>query len=535
MSTTTAQGRYEALTGKREPYLWRGRSCAKLTIPALLPDTGTTSSTSYTTPWQSIGARGVNNLSAKMLLSLLPVSSPFFRLDMEDDLKDRLEATNGQQGGDFKATLEAGLSRYAARIHAQMERMEIRPSSAEVFKHLLVVGNVLAFYPNQGPARFYRLDKYVVRRNPDGSVSEIIIKEMTNPASLPPRAQALLPHDVKDRLGQGGNHAIEPVAVYTVCEVMGGKWRVWQELNGSPIPGTAGSYPLDACPYQAYRMVRADGEDYGRSYVEEYFGDLKSLEGLEKAILTGAAAAAKVIILVAPNGTTRPEDIANANSGDVKRGNRDDVSSFNLEKFADFRAALDKSRDLHERLSHAFLLNSAIQRSGERVTAEEIRYMARELEDALGGLYSLMAQEFQLPLVRRVTAILRKAGKLPVLPEGSVAPTIVTGLEALGRGHDLGRLDEYLGNLPQVVGERAAQFINVEGYLLRRATALSIDSKGLILTQAEVNAIQAQAAQAQAAQTMLEKGTAPAVSAVAGQMAEGGGAELPDDVEIPQT
>lgn len=48
------------------------------------------------------------------------------------------------------------------------------------------------------------------------------------------------------------------------------------------------------------------------------------------------------------------------------------------------------------------LLNSAVQRNGERVTAEEIRYVAGELEDTLGGVYSLLSQELQLSLIRRV-------------------------------------------------------------------------------------------------------------------------------------
>ena len=38
-------------------------------------------------------------------------------------------------------------------------------------------------------------------------------------------------------------------------------------------------------------------------------------------------------------------------------------------------------------------------RSAERVTAEEVRYMAQELETALGGVYSILSQEFQYPFV----------------------------------------------------------------------------------------------------------------------------------------
>jgi hypothetical protein len=87
----------------------------------------------------------------------------------------------------------------------------------------------------------------------------------------------------------------------------------------------------------------------------------------------------------------------------------------------------------------AFLLNSAIQRNAERVTAEEIRYMAQELEAALGGIYSTLSQEFQLPFVTRVMFQMERQKKLPVLPEGLVKPAIITGVEALGRGNDVVR------------------------------------------------------------------------------------------------
>ena len=57
-------------------------------------------------------------------------------------------------------------------------------------------------------------------------------------------------------------------------------------------------------------MIRVDGEDYGRSYVEEYLGDLVSLEGLTKAIVEGASASAKTLFMVSPNGTTRAKALA---------------------------------------------------------------------------------------------------------------------------------------------------------------------------------------------------------------------------------
>ena len=70
-------------------------------------------------------------------------------------------------------------------------------------------------------------------------------------------------------------------------------------------------------------------------------------------------------------------------------------------------------------------MNSSIQRPGERVTAEEIRHMAAELEDALGGVYSILSQEFQLPLIRRLMYQMERNGTFPKLPQGMIRPMII--------------------------------------------------------------------------------------------------------------
>ena len=72
---------------------------------------------------------------------------------------------------------------------------------------------------------------------------------------------------------------------------------------------------------------------------------------------------------------------------------------------------------IETRLQFAFLLNSSIQRNAERVTASEIRFMAEDLEQALGGIYSILSQEFQLPFVMRKMAMMEKSKKLPKLPK----------------------------------------------------------------------------------------------------------------------
>lgn len=513
--TYTAAGRYTQLVSDRDPYLQRGRDCAKLTIPALLPEEGTTGSRKFYTPYQSLGARGVNNLSSKLLLALLPPQSSFFRLSIDDYA---LEELSQQEG--MRAAVEQALGKIERTALSTIEASPLRTVGFEAFKHLVVVGNVLVVLRDQEDARMFRLDKYVVHRAPNGTPLEIIIKEPVSPLGLDEDVKALLPPDILSK-AQGANTNVT-VDLYTVVRLEGKVYRSWQEINNVRIPDTEETYPRDLCPYLPLRFIRVDGEHYGRGYVEEYYGDLRSLEGLEKSILLGAAAAAKVLFLVNPNGTTREKDVAASESGAVKSGNAADVTVVQMQKHADFTVAKNQADGLNNRLAFAFLLNSAIQRSGERVTAEEIRFMARELEDALGGIYSILAQEFQKPLVNLILAYLRRKKRIPQLPKGAVKPVIVTGMEALGRGQDLARLDEFINGIPAPIAQAAAQRLNVGDYLTRRATALGLDQGGLVKTEEQVQQEAAAAAQAQMQQSLVDKGTAPAIKAMADAAAQGG-------------
>ena len=74
---TTAKDRYDALEGEKKAYQDRAEKCAKYTIPMAFPKATSTYSTEYDTPYQSIGARGVNNLASKLLTALVPPNAPF--------------------------------------------------------------------------------------------------------------------------------------------------------------------------------------------------------------------------------------------------------------------------------------------------------------------------------------------------------------------------------------------------------------------------------------------------------------------------
>lgn len=484
----SAKARYAKLETLKNPYLIRARECSTLTIPSLIPPQGATGSTKLPTPFQSLGARGVNNLAAKLLLALLPPNSPFFRLVIDDFMLEKLA---GREGA--RADIEEALDKMERAVMTNVETGNTRSSTFEAMKHLLVAGNVLLYKPPEGGLKVFRLDRYVVKRDPMGNVLEIITKENISEMELPEEVRRAL---AKEDKAEGESSAEDIEELYTRVVRSEKGWDVYQECEGVIIPGTEGTYPKDKSPWLALRFIQIDGEDYGRSYVEEYLGDLKTLEGLTKAIVQASAAAAKVLFLVKPNSTTKMKTLAESSSGDVKEGNADDVTVLQMDKFADFRVAYDTIKEIKEALSFAFLLNSAVQRNGERVTAEEIRYVANELESSLGGVYSTLAQEFQLPLLVVIMNSMERKGLLPVLPKGSIKPAITTGVEAIGRGNDLNKMEGFLKSILPLGPEVIQQELNVSDYIKRTGAAFGIDMKGLVPTEEE-KAAKAQQAQQQ--------------------------------------
>jgi hypothetical protein len=400
----------------------------------------------------------------------------------------------GQKG--MRAQVEDALSSMERSVMSTIETSTIRTSAFEGLKLLLVTGNVLFFLAPEGGMKVFRLDRYVVKRDPMGNVLEIITKENVSPMELPENIRAAV---LANKTNDDNADIIE---VYTCIKRTLTNWEVCQEANGIELPDSRGSYPLGKSPWIPLRFIAVDGEDYGRGFVEEYLGDIQSLNALRKAIVQGSAAAAKVLFLVKPNSTTKLRVLTESESGSVKEGNAEDVTVLQMQKQADFAVAKQTCDTITQELSFAFLLNTAIQRDGERVTAEEIRYMANELESSLGGVYSTLSQEFQLPLVQRVMFQMERQGKLPTLPAGTIKPAITTGIEAIGRGNDLTKLQQFMTSLEQLGPQVAPTYVNMGDLIKRTGASLGIDMNGLIKTDEQIAAAEQQAQMQNMLQTL---------------------------------
>jgi len=487
---TTAAGLYEQMASERSTYLREGQESSKFTLPYLIPETAGGSGSRRSrikTPYQSIGAAGVNSLAAKLLTGLFPTNIPFFKLVL-----DQIKIAQQEGGQEAITEIDKALRKVEAALMREIEVSNDRVAMFEALKHLIVGGNVLLYLTDEG-LQVYPLEKYVCRRDPNGNTLEIIIKETINGKALP--ADFLL--KLQEKAKYTDQTVEEDLDIYTHVKRDGDFFNWHQECKGERIPNTEGRAKKDVNPFINLRFTRLSGESYGRGYVEEYRGDLISLEGLMKAIIENAAASARTVFLVNPNGTTRASVLAKAPNGAIREGNAQDVSVLQVGKGADLQVSFTAVQRIEQRLQYAFLMAKAVQRDAERVTSTELKILTQELESTLGGIYSILSSELQLPYLRRRMHLLVRSGKVPQLPDDIVGISIITGLQGLGRGQDKEKLIEFITTMAQALGaDVMRQYINLDEAIKRLATSIGIETDTLIKSGEQI-AQEQQAAQQQ--------------------------------------
>lgn len=484
----TAAARFNALLSARTTVLDKARAASRLTIPGLVPESGQNEHYTPTQPFQSVGAHGVRSLSSRLFMTLFPTNIPFFRLTLDASVAEGLMVE-----GDFdKNEADATMAQYAQSASSILEDRLMRPVLAEALKHLVIAGNVLVWIPTKGAPRLYRLDQYVLKRNSVGQPISIVVQEKVYPSTL--SAEVRLACGVTWEPGKPE----DPIDIYTVVEKEGEQHKHWQEINNARVPGSEGSAPIEQSGWLALRWLAVPGSDYGRGHVTEYAADLMSLEDANEAMLRFAAVAARITFLVDPNSPISTAELAASQSGDYLYGKADDITTLQLGKSQDFSVVRALSETIEARVNTAFLIQQF--RNAERVTAEEVRMASEELENTLGGTYSVLSAELQYAVASRLLYIAASERMIPKLPNG-IKPKVVTGLAALGAAAEVNRLRMFANDAIGIFGQQFAAAINVPAFLNKLGVEHGVtDLKTLLKSPEQVAQEQQQAAMSQAAQ-----------------------------------
>ena len=112
-----------------------------------------------------------------------------------------------------------------------------------------------------------------------------------------------------------------------------------------------------------------------------------------------------------------------------------------------------------------------------------------------------------------------RAKKLPPLPKNLVMPTVVAGINGIGRGQDRQALMEFVGTLGQAMGpEMMLQYINPGEFIKRLASASGIEYLGLVKDDEQMAAEKQEAQQQQMQQQLMGQAGQLAKSPMAEQM-----------------
>lgn len=478
----------------RDNFLDRAREASLLTLPQLYPPEGSDSSTKYPTPYQSLGGKGVNNLANKVILSLFPPSQAFFKLG--------LSPADLQAAGKSEGAVKEAMYILERSIVNEMELSSLRPKLVNGIKQGIIGGSFVLYVPDEGQPEVFHLSEIGVKRDKQGNVLKLILEQEVMYSSLAPEIQKQLEDVTEDQKADKKKLKMHTCIVRKNAKM----YEVWQAIKDAKIKGTEGTYPTKDLPYIFVPFVD-NGEDYGRSYVEDFIGDLQSYEGLRQSMLEAAAESARIIYLLSPNSTLSIKKLQSARSGDVLLGNLGDVGVLQADKSLDMSVTQKEADILRQDLALTFLLDSSVRRDAERVTAAEIRQVSQELEVALGGIYSTLSNTLQAPLVRLYMNRLVKKNKLNPILKNSVELEITTGSAALGRGTDFQTLTTFVGTLTQIAQTQGAgSFVNMEELIKRLAYSLDINTATLVTTEEERQAQQQAAQQAQ-----IESEAAPQV------------------------
>lgn len=554
----SAKERYDTLVHTRAEFVEEGYRCSQLTIPSLFPREGSNrnaySNKRFPTPFQAIGAMGTNTLSSKLMLSLFPPNVRFFELsvleaDIEKMLRDAaMDGVNlapiigNKTPAQLTNEMNQRLKRFEPKVVQEIEEMGMRAPLYEMLRHLIVVGNAIFYIPDKGPARMYSLDRFVVQRDCMGNLLCVVICETIAESALDRSAREALMRSPTYKRGlgastysfnaDGSTYQEAEWDLYTVIErrqevdddPSTATFDTWQEIEDQYIDGSHKAYDERELPWIVLRYTHVSGWAYGRSRISELYGDLASLEVGRMILSEAGAMLGKMLVLVDPRATVTPQQVKRAPNGEVLSGEAELIKFLQCEKSPDLTFLAGLVERLEVSLRKQFFMFEA--RPSERTTAEEVRLEAQETDAGNGGIYSILTIPQRQMLVRVMHRI-NKRGEFPTVDQqeadlGYITPRVITGLEAIGRGQELSRLNAVADFILKLFGpEAAARYLEPIETIGRAFLGAGVDSNGILKDRAAV----AREIQAEQRAAMAQQIAPEAVRQVGGMI----------DKQIPET
>ncbi len=503
------QQRFNQLHLTKTSIMTRCVDYATWTLPGMFPRIGLTQNIEYQQSVESLGARGVNHLSNKLVLTLFQPSTPFFRIRIaskEAILLQKMADSGDQQALTVLKNMDTVLAEAEQEAMSKLDYNRYRTEATTACKQLIITGNALLYHPEGTKERVhvYSLRDYCVLRDLSGEPIEIITRDN--------KAFCTFHDDVKNQLRVSAKDKYEDdtdVTIYTRVRLEDdGKWHLQQAADIVNLD-SEGVWTTEELPWIVLSWNLLRGENYGRGLVEDYAGAFHALQILTNAVIRSVAQAADLKIGVDPASVVDVTELNKAQPGSYHTCKKDDIFPLVTTNSVDLQQAFQMIERLEKQITTAFLLNSAVQRDAERVTAEEIKYVAQELETAYGGIYSRFAEEWQL---KEATLLLKR---IHVNLGKDIYPQIITGLDSLSNAGEMNNMELFLHDLSMLAGipPEMLQAIDPMAYAVFCAVRRGVEYKKILKTPQQMQQDQQQAQQQQAQQAQSQAGASVADAA----------------------
>lgn len=506
---------WETMNARKNALIERCEQYAVWTVPSVCPQEEESES-EQTKGNVAIGARLVNHLANRIVDTMFPSDRPFFSLPLTPEAENKLsEELEEEEKNKYLRDIKKVTAAIEDTAMRKLNLTSYRPIAVQAVQHLIITGNAVIHRTEDDMRTVYGVKDSSVTRDVKGRLVNCMLRDSRMFGTLSTEMQERLTEDGKKEYKQE-----DPVTVYTYyyLDRTTKKWTRLQGIDTIVLMNTKKTYAKVDLPILSLTWNLSRGENYGRGLVEDHSVTFHNIDVTTLAMIDLINIAADVKFLVNPASTMDVVEWNEAERGAYLPGRPDDITTPQFPKRLEIDIMSSAIQRWEQELAQSFLLNSSGVRDAERVTAEEIRFVARELESAFGGLYSALALGWQH---REATYLISKVNFSVEGPNGTKNFDVVvtTGLESLSREGQLDNLRAAIGDL-QLMDAVPEDLRNV---MDRRAFAEFVfTNRGMkigqfILTQEQIEQQQRAAQQAQQAQQQAEG--AQQVAVAAGQAA----------------
>lgn len=478
----------------------KAEEMAGWTIPSLMTDPNKDQGKSEVLQYdyQSVGALMVNNLTAKLAGALFPAGRPFHKLKIGTELK-RL----AMESGTGELDMQAGAAEMERLSTEQLFKNAALSRLHRALKLAIVTGDCL-LYRDSTLHKFlvWNLHSYAVRRNAYGQVDEVILRQRVRMSALPQVVQDAYkaskpnskPEDILDMYTE---------VVHDRTDPSNPRSYVQQSID-DVLVGEMSEYPEHLCPYIVLSWNIPDGEHYGRGYVEEYCGDFAKISHLSEYLALYEMESLHMLNLVDESAGGIVDDYQDSDIGEYVPGRVGALTAYERGDYNKIAQIQVNIGEVEQRLARAFMYN-ATQRDSERTTATEVRIVAEEAENLLGGTYSILAETLQAPLaylcMYEVAMQSESTGLIYEIMQKQYQPEILTGIPALTQASEtqnLLRATAEVAELVPILTELSVRF-DPEKIIELVMNNNSVDLESISKTPEEIQGeIEAQQAQQEA-------------------------------------